>query len=110
MIYRYIGLDQFLTLAIAIYPTLRRHRMVPELTPFMVDRMIKDNRSLSFGPQSAVGRMPMELWLQIAEYGAPANSIALHWALGLRFWRSKTRLTPELVQLLRIWSQRSKKE
>jgi hypothetical protein len=112
MIYRYIGLNQFLNLAVAIYPTLLRHRMVPELTPYMVNRIMTDDRSLVFGEESAIGRMPTELWLMIAEYGEPANSVALHWALGLRFWRSEVHpgVSAELMQLLRTWSRRSKKK
>jgi len=107
MIYGYIGLNQFLNLAVAIYPTLLRHRMVPEITPETVTRIMTEGRLLTFGEGSAIGRMPMELWLEIADYGEPANSVALHWALGLHFWRSEqVQPSAELMQLLRVWSRR----
>jgi hypothetical protein len=34
----------------------------------------------------------------------------LHWALGLRFWRSYNQLSNELVVLLRRWSQQTSKK
>jgi hypothetical protein len=110
MIYENIGLDQFLNLAIAIYPTLLRHRMVPELTLDTIASMAGGSPLIMTRSNSAVARMPMELWLHIAEYGEPANSVALHWALGLRFWRSYNQLSNELVVLLRRWSQQTSKK
>ncbi|KAF2826121.1 hypothetical protein CC86DRAFT_292449 [Ophiobolus disseminans] len=110
IIYRYIGLDQYMNLALAIYPTLLRHRMVPALTAETIFRISCDASSPLFEPESpsALARMPIELWLQIAEYGEPANSVALHWALGLRFWRSFERPSAEIVDMLRVWCRRDR--
>jgi hypothetical protein len=109
-LYQYIGLEQFMNLALVIYPTLVRHRMVPELTPRTFVRIVSDSRLSPTAPNnpSAVARLPVELWLQIAESLEPANSIALVFAMGHRFWRFPGRPSRELVTWLRVWSRRHK--
>jgi hypothetical protein len=59
--------------------------------------------------QSPVARMPVELWLQVAEYLEPANSISLTLALAPRFWRFPGRPSRELITWLRVWSRRNKR-
>jgi hypothetical protein len=107
-IYQYIGLEQFMNLALAIYPTLMRHNLVPELTPETFARIVCEENAPP-DISSVVGRMPSELWFQVAQYFDPASSIALIFALGPRFWRFPGRPSKELVAALRIWSRRSRK-
>lgn len=113
ILYRYLGLEQFMNLALVIHPTLLRHSMVPELTTVSFVRMLSDVHALHItqsNTQSAVARMPVELWLQIAEYLEPANSIGLVIALGGRFWQLSNRPSDELVTWLRVWSRRARKK
>lgn len=111
-LYRYIGLEQFMNLALVIYPTLSRHRMVPELTSETFIRIVHEAHlpSIKSNNSSAVVRMPVELWLQVAEYFDPASSIALVFALGPRFWRFPGRPSKELATALRVWSRRSREK
>jgi hypothetical protein len=99
-------MEEFINLALVIYPTLLRHRMVPELSPKTTARIVAGVKSQCgmAGPAS----MPVELWLQIAGYLEPANSIALHFALGPGFWRFPGTPSQELVTWLRVWSRRNK--
>lgn len=110
-IYRYIGASQYNNLIFVLYPTLLRHRMVPEMSEDTFTRLFSRRTTPLFreGCQSAISRMPMELWYQIAEhaeYGGPANSVALYWALGLRFWRVYGQPPDAVMQQLRVWSRR----
>lgn len=111
MLYRDLGLAQFMNLALAIYPTLLRHRMVPEITPRTLVRIISDANGQATGSSpnghAAAARMPVELWLQVAGYIEPEHSLALVLALGPRFWRLSYAPSPELAMTLRIWSRRS---
>lgn len=111
MLYRDLGLAEFMNLALAIYPTLLRHRMVPEITPRTLVRIINDacgqgSGSLPDG-HTAAARMPVELWLQIAGYVEPEHSLALVFALGPRFWRLARPPSSEMTTTLRTWSRRS---
>jgi hypothetical protein len=113
MLYQYLGLDPFLNLALVIYPTLLRHRLVPELTPKTFGRIVSDMLVPPDTPPNALSpanRMPVEMWLQVAEDLEPANSIALVFALAPRFWRFPGRPSNELVTRLRVWSRRTKKK
>jgi hypothetical protein len=114
MLYQYIGLEQFMNLALVIYPTLMRHTMVPELTPRTFIRIVSDvdieRPSGKSNAWSAVTRMPVELWLHVAEYLEPVNSIALVFALGSQFWRFPGKPSEDLVMWLRIWSRRSRRK
>ena len=111
MLYEYIGLEQFMNFALVVYPTLLRHRMVPELTFQTFVRIISEIRlpATYTNTGSAVSRMPVELWLQIAEYVEPADSIGLVFALGDQFWRFPAEPSRELVTTLRVWSRRGRR-
>jgi hypothetical protein len=111
MLYQYIGLEQFMNLALVIYPTLMRHTMVPELTPQTFTRIVSNTERMSGmdDTRSAVTRMPVELWLHVAEYVEPVNSIALVFALGTQFWRFPGKPSEDLVTWLRVWSRRSRR-
>jgi hypothetical protein len=111
MLYEYIGLEHFMNLALVIYPTLMRHRMVPELTRQTFYRIVSDIHlgAIAANNLRSVDRMPVELWLQIASYLEPANSIALVFALGHQFWRFPGRPSTELVTRLRVWSRRRRR-
>lgn len=112
MIYEYIGLMNFMNLALAIYPTLQRHGLVPYLTVETLIRIIHEwqDADVITGGQTAVSRMPTELWLQIASYLEPADTFALVFGVGNRFYRFREQPTVQTVQRLRIWSRRSRKK
>lgn len=110
MLYRYVGLGQFVNLALVIYPTLLRHTMAPKLTPETYHRMTNQRNAphtTRRNTRSAVAKMPVELWLQIAEYLEPANSIGLVFALGPQFWQYPGQPSSELATWLRVWSRRA---
>ncbi|KAH3982250.1 hypothetical protein HBH98_014300 [Parastagonospora nodorum] len=107
MLYDNIGMEEFINLALVIYPTLLRMRLVPELSPTTTTRIVADARVQDRnGRLDAPNRMPVELWLQVASYLEPANSLALIFALGPRFWRFPGTPSKELVSWLRVWSRR----
>jgi hypothetical protein len=109
MLFESLGLEQFINLALVIYPTLTRHGMAPELSEKTAMRII-DTSGLRFPlPAAAVDRMPAELWLHIVADLEPANGIALMFAIGPRCWRFRGRPSEELRNWLRVWSQRDKK-
>lgn len=112
MIYDYVGLEHFMNLALVIYPTLLRHRLVPELTPEILARIITQVHIPAVRPshQPAVARMPTELWLQVAGHFEPTSSIAMIFALGPWFWQLSERPSRGLLERLRIWSRRSRRE
>ncbi|KAH8701186.1 hypothetical protein GQ44DRAFT_632396, partial [Phaeosphaeriaceae sp. PMI808] len=113
ILYDYVGLEQFVNLALVIHPTLLRHTMVPELSHKTYDRITSGGHHLPlatrFDSCSAVSKMPVELWLQIADCLEPANSIGLVFALGPQFWQYPGRPSKELATWLRIWSRRARK-
>jgi hypothetical protein len=106
MLFQNLGLEQFINLALVIYPTLLRHSMVPELSSKTAARIIDTSGLRVFNV--AADRMPAELWLQIADYLEPANGIALMFAVGPRCWRFRGRPSEELRAWLRVWSRRYK--
>lgn len=112
MIYEYIGLGNFMNLALAIYPTLQRHGLVPGLT---VETLIRIRYEWQRGEAdsnnlSAVSRIPVELWLQIAEYLEPSDTFALVFAIGNRFYQFQQAPSQETLDRLRIWSRRWRKK
>ncbi len=112
MIYEYIGLGNFMNLALAIYPTLQRHGLVPNLTAETLIRIISEWQradNVSTG-QTAVSRMPTELWLQTAEYLEPADTFALVFGVGNRFYRFEEPPTRETIMRLLIWSRMSRRK
>ena len=112
MVYEYIGLMNFMNLALAIYPTLQRHGLVPDLTVETLIRIVHEwqHDDIISNGQTAVSRMPTELWLQIAGYLEPADTFALVFGAGNRFYRFKEQPTMETIVRLRIWSRRSRKK
>ena len=112
MIYEYIGLSNFMNLALAIYPTLQRHGLVPELTVETLIRITYEWQRTEVAPnnQSAVSRIPVELWLQVAEYLQPSDTFALVFAVGNRFYRFEQLPSAETLSRLRIWSRRWRKD
>lgn len=110
MLYDLLSLTDFMALALVIYPTLRRHHMVPELTSSTYRRMVNDavHRAIH-GVSPAVGRVPVELWLQIANDLPPMSSTALVLALGQSFWRFPDEPSDELLRMLRSWAEKGDK-
>lgn len=99
-----------MNLALAIYPTLHRHGLVPRLSVETFMRIVSEWRRTDIisNGQTAVSRMPTELWLQIAEYLEPADTFALVFGAGTRFYRFKDRPSTETVWRLRTWSRISR--
>ncbi|KAF1844609.1 uncharacterized protein K460DRAFT_95053 [Cucurbitaria berberidis CBS 394.84] len=113
MIYEYIGLSNYMNLALAIYPSLQRHGLVPVLTVETLIRIINEWQYAGLIPsdaQNAASRMPTELWLQIAGYLEPADTFTLVFGIGNHFYRFWQRPTKETISRLRIWSRRSRKK
>jgi hypothetical protein len=112
MIYEHTGLENFMNLALAIYPTLQRHGLVPELTMETIDRIehewhrAEDNNS----NQSAVSRIPVELWLQVVDYLEPIDTFALVFAVGNWFYHFRQPPSSDTLVRLRTWGRRSRKK
>ena len=110
MIYEYIGLGNFMNLALAIYPTLQRHGLVPGLTFETFIRIVYEWQRVEISSaQSAVSRIPVELWLQVAEYLEPSDTFALVFAVGNQFYSFEEPPSQETLSRLRIWSRRSRR-
>lgn len=107
-IYQYLGLSNYTNLALAIYPTLQRHGLVPDLTIQTVLRITRKTRNLT--GLTSLARLPLELFLQIAETLEPEDGIALMFALDARFYRFRDTPTRETVQRLRAWGRRAKRK
>ncbi|KAF2128853.1 hypothetical protein P153DRAFT_27252 [Dothidotthia symphoricarpi CBS 119687] len=112
-IHQYLSLSHSLNLALAIYPTLRRHGLAPALTPQTVLRITRQQRSVQgsvqqSAPQQAVARLPVELFLQIAEHLEPGDGIAMVFALDARFYRGEGGggVSAETGGRLRVWGRR----
>ncbi|KAH6868308.1 hypothetical protein BKA58DRAFT_192140 [Alternaria rosae] len=109
MIIRYAGVGNIMNLALAIYPTLQRHRIAPELTEdtyINIVRMgsVSARYRTPFLPQG-LDRMPLELWLQVARDLEPMNILSMMMALGAY---PRGSLTPETAQRMRGWWRKSK--
>ncbi|KAF2854962.1 hypothetical protein T440DRAFT_380010, partial [Plenodomus tracheiphilus IPT5] len=110
MIYHHIGLSNFMNLALAIYPTLQRHGLVPNLTAETLVCITSEWQRagvVTTTPQAA-SRMPVELWLQIVHYLEPSDTFALVFAVGSRFYTFNNPPSRETVDRLRVWSRRSR--
>lgn len=109
-IHSYLGLQSYTQLALAIYPTLRRHGLVPPLTIPTFVRLSRDSqRTPSSSNPRALAQLPTELWLQIADLGDSTDNISLVFALCGQFWRVLERVDDETWTRLRVWSRRSGK-
>jgi hypothetical protein len=109
MIHRYAGFDSFLNLALAIYPTLRRHNLVPELTSATLAHFLHrpDTSPAAATNASRVPRLPDELWLLVAQNMEPVDIMSLVFALGTQFGGPPNR---ETRVRLHVWSRRCKKK
>ncbi|KAF1943369.1 hypothetical protein EJ02DRAFT_143145 [Clathrospora elynae] len=112
IICRFAGLGDLMNLALAIYPTLRCHNLVPDLSIFTLTRIISEwrGRSILSANTSAASRMPVELWLQTADHLELADTTRLVLALGNRFYNFRGRPTRETEDRLRIWSRRARRK
>lgn len=112
MIYEYMGLANFVNLALAIYPTLQRHGLVPNLTNETLVRMTSEwqRNGAVTNTNAAVSRMPVELWLQIVNQLEPSDGFALVFAVGNQLSRLNNPPSKATLDRLRIWSRRSRKK
>ncbi|CBX96803.1 hypothetical protein LEMA_P099340.1 [Plenodomus lingam JN3] len=112
MLYAHMGLDNFMNLALAIYPTLQRHGLVPNLTVNTLIRIINEWRTdgAVASTSSAASRVPVELWLQIVDYLEPSDTSALVFALGTSFFTFHHKLSSQTLIRLCIWSRKSREK
>lgn len=108
-IWEYLSVNSSMRFALALFPTLRRHCLVPQLTLPTCMRITRDNAqrlASGEGDTLLVGRLPMELWLQIAEYGNSRDNISLLFALAGQFFQFQERPSEETKRRLYIWARR----
>ncbi|KAF9701799.1 hypothetical protein EKO04_000100 [Ascochyta lentis] len=107
-IWEYLDVNSSMQFALALFPTLRRHSLIPQLTLPTYMRIIRDNTQcgLSGGITELLARLPMELWLQIAELGNSRDNISLMFALAGQFFRFQGRASKATKTRLYIWSRR----
>ncbi|KAF3000813.1 hypothetical protein E8E13_006450 [Curvularia kusanoi] len=109
-ILQYLDINSSLQFALTIYPTLRRHSLVPQLTLPTYMRIARNNTRCweLMGSSAAMSvRLPMELWLQIAEMGSSRDNISLTLALAEMFILLGARpLSDETKSQLRVWARR----
>jgi hypothetical protein len=108
-IHSYLGLQSYTHLALAIYPTLRRHGLVPPLTIPTFVRLTRSSQRIPTSSPRALAQLPTELWLQIADQGDSTDNISMVFALYGHFWRLLEPMEVETWMRLRIWSRRSRK-
>lgn len=107
MIYEYVGTNNLMNLALAIYPTFQRHNLSPKLTPTTLAHMLclsDRSRGSSLYPDAVI-QVPTELWLYILHYLEPTDILSLMFALGRVFGRC---LTEQTIDRLRVWSRRTR--
>ncbi|KAF2633189.1 hypothetical protein BU25DRAFT_307189, partial [Macroventuria anomochaeta] len=108
-IWEYLSVNSSMQFALALFPTLRRHSLVPQLTlPTYMRITREDNecRTLSGGSTTILARLPMELWLQIAELGNSRDNISLMFALAGQFVQFQERASKETKTRLHVWARR----
>lgn len=108
-IWEYLSVNSTMQFALAIFPTLRRHSLIPQLTLPTYMRLIRNDtacRAISGGTLAVVSRLPMELWLQIAEMGNSRDNISLMFALAGQFFQFQERPSDETKTRLRAWARR----
>lgn len=108
-IWEYLSVNSSLQFALALFPTLRRHSLIPQLTlpTYMrITRHGTECRTPSTGSTAVLARLPMELWLQIAEMGNSRDNISLMFALAGQFFQFQERASGETKARLRVWSRR----
>lgn len=108
-IWNYLNFSSSMQFALALFPTLRRHSLIPQLTVPTYMRIIRDDtqsRTFSRGSTEVLAKLPMELWLQIAEMGNSRDNISLMFALAGQFFRFQELASRETKQRLNVWSRR----
>ena len=108
-IWEYLSVNSSMQFALAVFPTLRRHRLIPQLTPSTYLRIIREStpsRNNIEGSTGVLARLPMELWLQIAELGNSRDNISLMFALAGHYVWFQERASEETKTRLRMWSRR----
>lgn len=109
MVYENLSLSSFMNLALAIYPALERHGLVPGLTPETVNRLEHGWRQRNNQSMTAVSRLPAEMWWQVAEYLEPIDLMRLILAIGGRFYNFPQGPDKVTIERLQTWARRSKK-
>jgi hypothetical protein len=108
-IWEYLSVNSSMQFALALFSTLRRHRLIPQLTLPTYLRIIREDtedRNASRSSTNVLARLPMELWLQIAELGNSRDSISLMFALAGQFFRFQERASNDTKTRLHVWSRR----
>lgn len=108
-IWEYLSVNSSMQFALALFPTLRRHSLIPQLTLPTYMRITRDNtehRILGRGSTAVLARLPMELWLQIAELGNSRDNISLMFALAGQFFQFQERPSEETKTRLHVWARR----
>ncbi|OAL55571.1 hypothetical protein IQ07DRAFT_639239 [Pyrenochaeta sp. DS3sAY3a] len=109
LMFDHLNVEQFASLALAVYPSLQRHRLVPELTVDTLFRILHVRRGWNLTvPHSRTGveSLPVELWLHIADHLEPSDAFALAYAVDPAFYWVRHRHTPATAMRLRCWSRR----
>ena len=108
-IWEYLSVNSSIQFALALFPTLRRQGLIPQLTLSTYMRIVRDDseyRVPSGGNTVVLARLPIELWLQIADLGNSRDNISLMFALAGQFLWFQERASKETKTRLRVWSRR----
>lgn len=108
-IWEYLSVNSSMQFALALFPTLRRHSLIPQLTLPTYMRITRDDterRTVSGGTTAVLSRLPMELWLQIAEFGNSRDNISLMFALAGQFFQFQERPSEATKHRLYVWARR----
>ena len=111
MIWEYLSVNSHMQFALALFPILRRHSLVPDLDLRTCMRITRDSTQHTAtvgGDSMMVGQLPMELWLQIAEYGNLRDNISLLFALAGQFFQFQEEPSEETKKRLHTWARRKR--
>ncbi|ORY07169.1 hypothetical protein BCR34DRAFT_459846, partial [Clohesyomyces aquaticus] len=101
----YLHTDDFVKFALAIYPLLQRHGLVPPLTTDIYHRITRQERPPSNGTVSE-WRLPVELTEWIMDYLEPADRLAMLFSHRSLFWEYLPMLSDETRKTL--WKARER--
>lgn len=102
-------MNSHMQFALALFPILHRRGLVPDLDLGTCMRITRDDTQHRAGDGSnalAVARLPMEIWLQIAEYGNTRDNISLLFALAGQFFQFQEQPSEETKNRLHAWARR----
>ncbi|KAF2463653.1 uncharacterized protein BDR25DRAFT_196394, partial [Lindgomyces ingoldianus] len=99
----YLHTDDFVMFALAIYPLLQRHGLVPPLTTDIYHRITRQEPPPP-GKTVSHWRLPIELTEWIMEYLEPADRLALLFSHRGLFWGYLPMLSNETKK--RLWKSR----